>query len=485
MDIFDLLKKNNVFEEIVNNSKLGVNIIDSRGILVYSNKVSANYVNSIIDEMVGNHIVTYYPEAILMEVLNKKISIEHKKILHSNGKKYLVDAYPIIKEKRLIGGYAVFEDITILEKLNEHIEYLETKINSKDLNAFPKIIGANESLSSVIKKSKRTVASLGGPRHCVITGESGTGKTMFAKSIYNYAKKIGIISQSAPFIEINCAQFTNPDIAAIEIFGCKEGAYTGAKDKKGLFELANDGYLFLDEAHTLKHYQNLLLKAIESGTIRRIGGVKDISVNVIVIAASTMNLKEVLLPELYQRLAQYELKIPALRERSNIEKTEILDYFTKEYEKKVKKQHDVNLKITFSKKAEDVLIRHKYPRNIRQFRDVINATIDASVPLITNVSNLQTINNVINLEHIAFDLLGESTSLFEETLSHNRSFISNKDEKIIFNAREKNIDKFILQMHSQGLGARRIAKRMQELGYDLKYYQVTYKLKKLSKNKYT
>ena len=190
-------------------------------------------------------------------------------------------------------------------------------------------------MQEIYKKAKKIVGSLGGPRHSIITGESGTGKTMLANLIYHYAKEIGVISKNAPFIEINCAQFTNPDIAAMEIFGSVEGAFTGSKKKKGLFEQANGGILFLDEAHTIENYQSLLLKAIESGKIRRIGDTREIDINVIIIAASTKNLHEVLLPELYQRLGQYEMYLPSLRERSLEEREQLLQHFVRKYENAV------------------------------------------------------------------------------------------------------------------------------------------------------
>ena len=308
-----LLNEIKVFKEIMNRSDEGINIVDKNGVLVFVNRVSAEYCNSVPEEMTGRLIEDFYPNAVLLNVIRTKKAVYGEKIHFVGKKKYVCSSFPIEFDGKFYGAYSVFRDVQEIEDLNRRVRYLEMQVSlTKPENDIESVVNYGGSFNKVFNKAKRAVGSIGGPRHSIITGESGTGKTMLATLMYNYAKKIGVISQNAPFIEINCAQFTNPDIAAMEIFGSEEGAYTGSKKKQGLFEQAHGGILFLDEAHTLENYQNLLLKAIESGKIRRIGGTKDISINVIIIAASTRNLSDVLLPELYQRLAQYEIYLPSL-----------------------------------------------------------------------------------------------------------------------------------------------------------------------------
>ena len=306
---------------VLDNIREGVNVVDEEGTIIFANKASADYANSAPQEMIGTNIRNFYPRAALLEVLKTKKPQLDVKIEHDNGRKYVVNAVPLIINGNFKGGVATFRDITEIENLGKKLELLEMELTlSKTDSAFDMIIGKDSSLKDAILIAQRAMGALGGPRHCVITGESGTGKTLLARAIYHFAKKIHVIPEDASFIEVNCAQFTNPDIAAMEIFGSEKGAFTGATEKKGLFELAHDGIIFLDEAHALEHYQTMLLKAIESGTIRRIGGRKEIETNTIVIAASTKDLKKVLLPELYQRLAQYEIKLPPLHERPLDEK---------------------------------------------------------------------------------------------------------------------------------------------------------------------
>lgn len=460
------LYKYRLLEELLEHVNDGINVVDIKGNIVYSNKVSAVYANTNTEKMLGEHISKFYPEAVLLNVLKDRKPILDKKIHYVGQKKYVVNSYPIYIENTFVGAFSIFKDIRDIDELNRRIKYLELHLAlNRCEESILDIIGNEGSLKDVLIKAKRTVGSLGGPRHSIITGESGTGKTMLAKLIYNYAKEVGVIDKDAPFIEINCAQFTNPDIAAVEIFGSEEGAYTGSRQKKGLFEQSNGGILFLDEAHALEHYQSLLLKGIESGNIRRIGGSKEISVDVIIIAASTKDLRQELLPELYQRLAQYELYLPSLQERSLKEKELLFRHFINKYESAVKNLHNIEYDVMFTKEAKSILLQAVYPRNIRQFRDVINFSIDAAAPLIADISNENKITTVVETKHLPFQH-------FEDKQDREYSRADKKDKL------SGPIKKMVMSLNKEGLGPRKIANILKEKGYNIEYYQIAYYLKK-------
>lgn len=464
-----------MLETVLDNLREGINVVDEKGALIYTNTTSANYAGSTIPEMIGKPINKFYPKAALLDVLRTKKPQLDVRIEHNDGRKYVVNAVPLVIKGKFKGGVATFRDVTEIENLAEKLEFLKMELTlSKVSDAFNLIVGRDGSLKDAIFIAQRSIGALGGPRHSIITGESGTGKTLLARAMYYFAKKIHVISQDASFIEVNCAQFTNPDIAAVEIFGSQKGAFTGATEKKGLFELAHGGVLFLDEAHALEHYQTMLLKAIESGKIRRIGGRKDIDVNVIVIAASTKNLKNVFLPELYQRLAQYEIKLPPLRERPLEEKEKLLKCFKESYEQNAADRYNIKLKINFTNEAKGILLNAHYPRNIRQFRDIVYATIDAAVPLIHNVPQTKKVNALIDVNHIPFYMFEENQT--EQSLEDKKidsfTFDSNQLDE------EEVLDKMIFHLNTKGLGPRRIARALGKKGYDIKYYQVAYKLKK-------
>ncbi len=452
----------NVYKDILDHCNDGVNVVDTRGILVYVNEISANYVSLTRQEMLGRPITDFYPAAVLLAVLKDKQPILDKKIHFVAPKKYAVNSYPIFQDGEFLGAFSIFKDIQELDELNRKIKHLEMRVSlTKPEEDMSHVVHLG-TMRDIFKQAKKIVGSLGGPRHSIITGESGTGKTMLANLIYNYAKTIGVIGDNAPFIEINCAQFTNPDIAAMEIFGSVEGAYTGSKKKKGLFEQANGGVLFLDEAHTIEKYQNLLLKAIESGRIRRIGDTREVDINVIIIAASTKNLHEVFLPELYQRLGQYEMYLPSLKERSLEEKEGLFRHFVRKYEEAVWKSRKIDYHVVFAPEAHDALLNAVYPRNIRQFRDVINYSIDASSPLIEDIQDKKEITTVVELHHIPFEI---SDHLEEK----NRYRLPEAKNKITHQVEEQ-----IAIMQAQGMGPRKISKRLQYMGYDIPYYKVAY-----------
>ncbi|AKA69238.1 sigma 54-interacting transcriptional regulator [Clostridium scatologenes] len=465
MNYKDLIN-NDVIKDVLDNCNDGINIVDVNGKLIFANNISASYVNTQPEHMIGKMITDFYPKAVLLSVLKNKHSIHDKKIHQVGNKKYMVNSFPIFINNEFSGAYSVFKSVNDIDALNKKIKSLELQLALSSVESDPmSIIGKDDSLEKVLKSAKRTVGSLAGPRHSIIIGESGTGKTMLAKMIHSYAIRLGILDKNAPFVEINCAQYTNSDIAAVEIFGSEQGAYTGSKQKKGLFEQASGGILFLDEAHALDHYQNLLLKAIESGKIRRVGGSKEISVDVIIIAASTKNLKDELLPELYQRLAQYELTLPSLSDRSLDEKLDLINHFVKKYEDAVMLHNNIKYKVILNPSCQKVLLKAHYPRNIRQLRDVINLSIDAASPLISEIHDGEEIITQVELDHLPFELFDESTF--------------NKHNSMEVNIINNHIANIIDELNHQGLGPRKISKKLKEKGYSIEYYKVAYYLKKM------
>ena len=476
MFTLEMIKEHDLFELFWNNSNDGLNVVDVDGNIVYVNQVSADYLNYTVEEMMGNPISDFYPKAVLLEVLRTRQPIMDRKIHHVAGKNYVVTSQPIYIDGEFVGAFSVFKDIQEIQELNNKIKNLELhiKINASQ-EEVDSVIGRDDSLHDIILKARRTVGSIGGPRHSIITGESGTGKTMLAQLIHRYATKVGVIAKDAPFIEVNCAQYTNPDLAAIEIFGSEKGAFTGSTQKIGLFEQASGGILFLDEAHALDQYQTMLLKVIESGKIRRIGGRKDIQVDVIIIAASTKDLKAQLLPELYQRLAQYEMYLPALRERQLSEKEALLNHFIRKYEDAVRKLHKINYRISFSNGAKRLLLKATYPRNIRQFRDVINYSIDAASPLITDIEGQKNITTLVEEGHLPFEIHeGLST---QASVSDSSSDTSIEGIPITDTQITTSIEPLIRALHAEGLGPRKIANALTEKGYKIEYYKIAYYLK--------
>ena len=200
----------------------------------------------------------------------------------------------------------------------------------------------------------------------LIQGESGTGKDLIAKTIHYESSR-----QNGPFVAINCSAIPETLMEA-ELFGHEKGAFTDAKQmKKGLFETANGGTLFLDEIGELSPLlQAKLLRVLEDQVIRRVGGIRDLQVDVRVVAASNRDLEKAVREgqfrqDLYYRLAIIAIFIPPLRERSE-DVLPLVDYFIERYNRKFKKSVK-----GISPETRRLLLAHNWPGNVRELKNSI------------------------------------------------------------------------------------------------------------------
>jgi DNA-binding NtrC family response regulator len=199
----------------------------------------------------------------------------------------------------------------------------------------------------------------------LITGETGTGKSLVAKSIHYKSK-----ADKAPFISINCASLPEQLIEA-ELFGYEKGAFTGAINaKKGLFEMAENGTLFLDEIGEMPmHLQSKLLSAIEERTIRRIGGTKTKPVNVRIMAATSLDLERTLgttfRKDLYYRLSVIRIHMPPLRERRE-DIPALCSYLVRTLTRRA---------VTISDRDLVRLMKYDWPGNVRELKNIIERSV--------------------------------------------------------------------------------------------------------------
>ncbi|MDX2479726.1 MAG: sigma-54 dependent transcriptional regulator [Desulfuromusa sp.] len=200
----------------------------------------------------------------------------------------------------------------------------------------------------------------------LITGESGTGKELVAQAIHNLSPR-----SEQPFIEINCGSLPF-NLLETELFGHERGAFTDAKNRKiGLFEEADGGSIFLDEIGEMDiGLQVKLLRVLEDRKIRRLGGSRNIDINVRIIAATNAELKGALerkefREDLYYRLNVFPIHIPPLRERRE-DISLLLEYFLQRFSKEFNKSMR-----GFSRDALDLVMRYHWPGNVRELRNVV------------------------------------------------------------------------------------------------------------------
>jgi two-component system, NtrC family, response regulator AtoC len=255
--------------------------------------------------------------------------------------------------------------------LKEIVKNLQLKISNEEKynistreSHFASIIGCTKDASRLIAAARS--AAENSSVNVLILGETGTGKGMLANAIHNYSMKI-----DAPFVEVVCSAIPE-HLLESELFGHEKGAFTDAKTKKlGLFELANNGTIFLDEIGELNlNLQSKLLRVIEKKVIRRVGGSQDIPVNARIISATHRNLKQMILDDqfrmdLYYRLNLITIELTPLRERVNdivYLAENFVAEFVERYGKKIKK---------IDNSVIEFISSYRWPGNVRELKNIL------------------------------------------------------------------------------------------------------------------
>ena len=270
------------------------------------------------------------------------------------------DMYPLFDAAGKVSGVA-----EISRSRTTQIKQVQNALGLSADYTFDDIIGSSRPM---IEAKKLAMSFASSPYNILIYGESGVGKELFAQSIHNYSPR-----RNKPFVAINCANIS-PELIDSELFGYESGAFTGASKSGqiGKFELANGGTLFLDEVAELPlHFQTKLLRALETRQITKVGGTKNISVDVRIIAATNRSLENMIeeglfREDLYYRLMVLNITIPPLREHAE----DILpcsDFFLKQ----ASRINNLKSKV-LDDEAKELMLQYEWPGNIRELRNVMN-----------------------------------------------------------------------------------------------------------------
>ena len=262
--------------------------------------------------------------------------------------------------------------------LAKRVLQLEKRLGDK--HSFENIIGKSKTIKAAIDAAKKVAVT---DATVLLTGETGTGKEVFAQAIHNNSNR-----SKQNFIAVNCSAFSK-DLLENELFGHKAGAFTGAiKDTKGIFEEANNGTVFLDELGEMPlDLQAKLLRVLESGEFLKVGDSKTTKTNVRIIAATNRDLQKEIgagnfREDLFYRIAVFQIALPALRERV-VDIEELSTYFLQTFSSKT------NKKITaISKSYLEALKQHSWKGNIRELKNIIERSV------ILNDSNELTVDSL-------------------------------------------------------------------------------------------
>lgn len=341
-------------------SQNGVLVLDAQGVIQAVNS-EARRILHLEAGLEGSKASKVLPEA-LHRWCNRREALTDE-LLEINGT-------PLLLNANIVGeGTAVLDVILTLQPVSA-ISELESKLR-KSLHArglmcqysFRDILGVSGAIQSTVTTA-RSFASTDSP--ILLTGETGTGKELFAQAIHQVSP-----FASGPFVAINCAALP-ASLLESELFGHEEGAFTGARrnGKPGLFELAHNGTIFLDEISEMNHYgQTRLLRVLQERSAMRIGGDKYIPVTARVIAASNRDLPDLVdrkrfRQDLYYRLNVLPLHIPPLRERQGD-----IAFLAGKFAEQFRMKYGASIR--FTPGMVELLEAHSWPGNVRELSGVI------------------------------------------------------------------------------------------------------------------
>lgn len=298
-------------------------------------------------------------------------------------------------------------------RLSKRIKQLEKQLGNK--YSFDTITGRSKSIKQAIDSAKKVAET---DTTVLLTGETGTGKEVFAQAIHNASNR-----SKNNFVAVNCSALSK-DLLENELFGHKAGAFTGAiKDAIGIFEEANNGTVFLDEIGEMPmELQAKLLRVLETGEFLKVGESKSTKVNVRLVAATNRDLEKEIeagnfREDLFYRISVFQITLPALRDRlSDVE--ELAIYFIKNFTAKT------NKKITGASVAYiEALKNHGWRGNIRELKNVIERSVILSDGGELNIETLPVDfrrNNVTtsNKQLSAFDLASAEKIHIQKVLNY-------------------------------------------------------------------
>lgn len=294
--------------------------------------------------------------------------------------------------------------LNICEKYEDKKEQKNIKRYQNDKVTFDNIVGRSLALRQIIQTAKKIAHTEA--TTVLILGESGTGKDLFAKAIHNESSR-----KNKPFVTINCAVLPGTLLES-ELFGHEKGAFTDAKSmKKGLFEIAEGGTVFLDEIGEIDHSTQVkLLGILENRKIRRVGGTTDIPVEIRIIAATNKNLKKAIelkdfREDLYYRLQVFQIDLPPLREHKE-DIPELSDYFIEMFNEQFRKKIS-GIELF----AIEILVKYNWPGNTRELRNVIERAFILETGNLLQVDSLPSELLRLNIDKVLHpNLLGSFSS---------------------------------------------------------------------------
>ncbi len=367
-ELTDLKEVKTMLEAIINSSEEAISVVDEHGMGIMINPAYTRITGLTEKDIVGKPATADISEgdSMHMRVLQTRRPVRGARMSVGPSKKeVIVNVAPVIVDGKLKGSVGVLHDVSEIQSLTSELKKARQIIRNLEAKyTFDDIVGDSSEMKLALEQAKVGAKT---PATVLLRGESGTGKELFAHAIHNESDR-----RHNKFIRVNCAAIAE-SILESELFGYEEGAFSGAKrgGKRGLFEEANHGSIFLDEIGELsQHMQAKLLRVLQENEIVRVGGTNPTSIDVRVIAATNVNMEKAIMSrhfreDLYYRLNRLPIFIPPLRERVGD-----IELLIKHLIQKLNQDYGRNV-TQVSVEALRYLKGYNWPGNVRELENII------------------------------------------------------------------------------------------------------------------
>ncbi|WMT30636.1 sigma 54-interacting transcriptional regulator [Bacillus aerius] len=367
-EVTNLKEVRTMLEAIIQSSDEAISVVDEQGKGILINRAYRKMTGLTDKEVVGKPAGADISEgeSMHLKVLETRRPVRGVRMkVGPNKKDVIVNVAPVIVDGILKGSVGVIHDVSEIQSLTNELNKARQLIRTLEAKyTFEDIIGESEQMLVALEQAKLGAKT---PATILLRGESGTGKELFAHAIHNESDR-----KYNRFVRVNCAALSETLLES-ELFGYEEGAFSGARrgGKKGLFEEANQGSIFLDEIGEMTpSTQAKLLRVMQEKEIVRVGGTKAIPVDVRVITATNVNIEKAMAEgkfreDLYYRMNRYPISIPPLRQR-----LEDIESLSKRLIQKINLDYGRNVS-GLTDRALNRLRSYSWPGNVRELENVL------------------------------------------------------------------------------------------------------------------
>lgn len=371
-EITNLKDIQTMLQAIIQSSEEAISVVDENGEGILINPAYSRLTGLEEEKVIGKPATADISEgeSVHMKVLQTRRAMRGVAMrVGPKRKDVIVNVAPVIVDGKLKGSVGVIHDVSEIQNLNRELNRARQIIRTLEAKySFEDIIGTSEEMTIAIEQARLGAKT---PATVLLRGESGTGKELFAHAIHNASDR-----KYNKFIRVNCAALSE-SLLESELFGYEEGAFSGAKrgGKRGLFEEADKGSIFLDEIGELTaNTQAKLLRVLQEHEITRVGGTKPISIDVRVIAATNVNLEKGIADgtfreDLYYRLNRMPIHIPSLRRRK-----EDIPLLCSRLIQKINQEYGRNVE-GVTEQAANKLMAYNWPGNVRELDNILGRAI--------------------------------------------------------------------------------------------------------------